>query len=208
MIPKLLEKQVVEWHHNVLCYPGETCTELSIAQHFYWKNLRKTVHEVFSKCKFCQFLKRSTKQYRKLPPKEAESKSCDFLMCRPNRTIPNHVSPIQYPEAQPLDAYTSNDGFVDSSEEEYVDTNNENQSEKIVQDTNPPTNPPTKPSSDGGKLLRWNKLQEERRKNPKKKTLSQGKEIRRQSVLKSPITRNMVKTPRKNLQQKKRLRRR
>ena len=37
VIPKLLEKQVVEWYHNVLCHPGESRTELSIAQHVYWK---------------------------------------------------------------------------------------------------------------------------------------------------------------------------
>ena len=79
MITKLLEKQVVEWYHNALCYPGETCTELSIAQHFYWKNLRKTAHEVCSKCKACQFLKRNKKQYGKLPPKEAESRPWDVL---------------------------------------------------------------------------------------------------------------------------------
>ena len=48
------------------------------------------------------------------------------------------------PIAQPLDTFTSNDGLIDSSEDEkYVDNNNENQSERIVQDTNPP--------SDGGK---------------------------------------------------------
>ena len=56
VIPKLLGKQVVEWYHNALCYPGETCTELSIAQHFYWRNSRKTVHEVCSKYEACQFL--------------------------------------------------------------------------------------------------------------------------------------------------------
>ena len=43
VFPKLLGKQVVEWYHNALCHPGETCTELSIAQHFYWKNLHKIV---------------------------------------------------------------------------------------------------------------------------------------------------------------------
>ena len=58
VIPKLLEKQVVECYHNALCHPGEACTELSIVQYFYWKNLRKTVHEVCSKCKACQFLKK------------------------------------------------------------------------------------------------------------------------------------------------------
>ena len=26
MIPKLLEKQVVEWYHNTLSHPRETCT--------------------------------------------------------------------------------------------------------------------------------------------------------------------------------------
>ena len=77
--PKQLEKQVVEWHHNALCHPGETRTELNIAQHFYWKNLRKIVHEICTKCKLCQFLKRIKKQYRKLPPKEAETILWDTL---------------------------------------------------------------------------------------------------------------------------------
>ena len=47
--------------------------ELSITQHFYWKNLRKTVHEVCSKCHTCQFLKRGKRNYGKLPPKQAEA---------------------------------------------------------------------------------------------------------------------------------------
>ena len=79
MIPKLLGKKKVEWYHNALCHPGEPRIELSIAQHFYWKNLSKTVHEVCSKCMACQFLKRNKKQYGKLPPKEAESKPWDVL---------------------------------------------------------------------------------------------------------------------------------
>ena len=79
VIPKQLEKLVVEWYHNALCHPGETRTELSISQHFYWKNLRKTVHEICTKCKTCQFLKRNKKQYGKLPPKEAETIPWDTL---------------------------------------------------------------------------------------------------------------------------------
>ena len=59
VIPKLLEKQVVEWYHNALYHPGETRTELSIAHHFYWRNLRKIVHEACSKCKAYRFLKRN-----------------------------------------------------------------------------------------------------------------------------------------------------
>ena len=72
MIPKLLEKQAVEWYNNALGQLGETCTEPSIAQHFYCRNLCKTVYEVCSKCKACQFLKRNNKQYGKLLPHEAE----------------------------------------------------------------------------------------------------------------------------------------
>ena len=49
------KNQVVEWYHNALCHQGETCTELSIAQYVYWKNLRKSLHEVCSKCKACDF---------------------------------------------------------------------------------------------------------------------------------------------------------
>ena len=79
VIPKQLEKRVVEWYHHTLCHPGETRTELTIAQHFYWTNLRKTVHEVCSKCESCQFLKRNKKLYGKLPPKKAETNPWDVL---------------------------------------------------------------------------------------------------------------------------------
>ena len=77
--PKQLEKQVIEWYHNALYHPRETCTELSISHHFYWKNLLKTVHEICTKCKTCQFLKRNKKQCRKLPPKAAEIIPWDTL---------------------------------------------------------------------------------------------------------------------------------
>ena len=74
-IPKLLEKQVVGWYHNILCHPGEACSELSIASPtFLSQNLRKTVHEVCSECKACQFLKRNKKQYRKLPSSRRKQK--------------------------------------------------------------------------------------------------------------------------------------
>ena len=73
VIPEKLQKSLVEWYHLTLCHPGETRTELSITQHFYWKNLRKTVHEVCTKCHTCQFLKRGKRNYGKLPPKQAEA---------------------------------------------------------------------------------------------------------------------------------------
>ena len=79
VIPLKLQKRLVEWYHHTLCHPGETRTELSINQHFYWKNLRKTVHDVCSKCDACQRLKRGKKKYGKLPPKEAEAQPWDTL---------------------------------------------------------------------------------------------------------------------------------
>ena len=73
VIPKQIQKRIVEWYHTTLSHPGETRTELTIAQHFYWKNLRKTVHDVCSTCDACQRLKRNKKHYGKLPPKQAEA---------------------------------------------------------------------------------------------------------------------------------------
>ena len=82
VIPKQLEKKVVERHHNAF-HPGETRTELSISQYFYWKNLCKTVHKIYTKCKAYQFLKINKKRYRKLPPKEVETKPWDTLCENP-----------------------------------------------------------------------------------------------------------------------------
>ena len=67
MIPKQLEKQIIEWHHNAICYPGETSTEPTISQ-----NLCKVLHQVCTKFKACHFLKRNKKQYSKVPLKEVE----------------------------------------------------------------------------------------------------------------------------------------
>ena len=67
------------------------------------------------------------------------------------------LSPVQIPEAHTFDTLIGNEELVDSSEEENVESYNENQSKRIVQDTNSPTNPPTNSPSDGGKLLRWNR---------------------------------------------------
>jgi len=79
VIPKQLQKRILQWYHTKLCHPGETSTELTISQNFYWKNLRKTVHDVCSKRDACQFLKRSKTHYGKLPPKEAEDVPWDTL---------------------------------------------------------------------------------------------------------------------------------
>jgi len=74
-MPKALQLKTVYWYHNVLLrHPGETCTKLSIKQHFTWTNMRKDVHKVCSRCNTCLLTKRKNKRnYGLLPEKEAES---------------------------------------------------------------------------------------------------------------------------------------
>ncbi len=73
VVPKVLQKKATEWYHETLCHPGETRTELTLKQHFYWKGMRKTVQRVCQKCKSCQLAKPKLKKYGKLPPKQAET---------------------------------------------------------------------------------------------------------------------------------------
>ena len=79
VIPKTLKKKVVEWYHTTLCHPGETRTEQTIRQHFYWKNLRDDVNNICSKCPTCQKTKRTYKKYGHLPEKVAEVTPWDKL---------------------------------------------------------------------------------------------------------------------------------
>ena len=79
VIPKPLQKQLVEWYHQQLCHPGETRTEATIRQHYTWNGLRETVQAVCSKCHTCQITKRSHKKYGHLPEKEAECRPWEKL---------------------------------------------------------------------------------------------------------------------------------
>jgi transposase InsO family protein len=79
VVPKNLQVPAVQWYHHYLCHPGETRTEQTIRQHFWWKSLRDTVHTVCTKCHTCQVAKKSNKKYGKLPRKEAEAIPWDVL---------------------------------------------------------------------------------------------------------------------------------
>ena len=79
VIPKALQKHVVNWYHDQLCHPGMTRTELSITQHFYWKNLRKDVEKVCKNCHICQKTKSTTRKYGFLPPKSPEAEPWERL---------------------------------------------------------------------------------------------------------------------------------
>ena len=73
VIPLSLQKEIVNWYHTQLCHPGETRTEQTIRQHFWFKNLREVVHNTCSKCLTCQKTKISFTKYGHLPAKEAET---------------------------------------------------------------------------------------------------------------------------------------
>ena len=79
VIPKPLQKRLVDWYHEMLCHTGETRTEQTIRQHFAWKGLRTTVHKICKKCPTCQKAKITNRKYGKLPPKEAEINPWDTL---------------------------------------------------------------------------------------------------------------------------------
>ena len=79
VIPKSLQRSTVEWYHEYLCHPGETRTEQTIRLHFWWENLRRTVHDVCTKCMTCQVTKKVGKKYGHLPEKIAETNPWDVL---------------------------------------------------------------------------------------------------------------------------------
>jgi hypothetical protein len=61
VIPNTLQWRVVTWYHDILCHSGETRTEQTLRQQFWWPKLRNDVHDVCSKCDTCQRTKRTTK---------------------------------------------------------------------------------------------------------------------------------------------------
>ena len=60
---------MVSRHAN---HPGEKRTELTIAQHYYWKGMRTTIKSVCSRCHSCQINKPKLKKLGILPPKSPE----------------------------------------------------------------------------------------------------------------------------------------
>ena len=63
----------MSWYHTMLCHAGETRTEQTIRQQFWWPDLRANVHDCCTKCDTCQRTKRTSKKYGHLPIKEAEA---------------------------------------------------------------------------------------------------------------------------------------
>ena len=79
---------------DILCHPGKTKTKINISQHFYWKGIQKSLHNLYSKCHTCQFLKVGKWNYGKLPTKQAENQPSDMLcmdLIGKYRMAPNFV---------------------------------------------------------------------------------------------------------------------
>ena len=55
-LPRALQKKTVDWYHEMLYHPGETRTEHTLCQHFDWRGLLTTVHDVCKKCPTFQTL--------------------------------------------------------------------------------------------------------------------------------------------------------
>ena len=79
VVPSAVQQHLTEWYHTMLCHPGETRTEQTIRQHYYWKDLRGTVHDICSKCDRCQRTKKKTIKYGHLPEKAAQAEPWDVL---------------------------------------------------------------------------------------------------------------------------------
>jgi len=69
VIPKSLQKQVVQWYHHYLQHPGHTRLEETLRAAMYWKSMRTTIRSYVKKCRSCQVNKRRKLKYGKLPTK-------------------------------------------------------------------------------------------------------------------------------------------
>ena len=83
VVPKTLQKHIVQWYHMQLCRPSEMCTEQMIRQHFTWGGLSKTIKNVCASCPMCQITKTKTVIYSKLPAKKAKATTWDTLCIDP-----------------------------------------------------------------------------------------------------------------------------
>jgi len=72
VVPPSLQRKAAEWYHLHLLHPGETRTELTIAQHYYWKGMKKDIQNVCQACSVCLEMKRKQKQYGLIPAKRPE----------------------------------------------------------------------------------------------------------------------------------------
>jgi transposase InsO family protein len=79
VVPKQLQRHVIDWYHTTLCHPGINRTEETISQHLFWPKMRDQITNYVQACPTCQRNKRKVKKYGWLPPKEAEATPWDKM---------------------------------------------------------------------------------------------------------------------------------
>jgi transposase InsO family protein len=70
VVPKSLQRRIIDWYHTMLAHPGETRTLKTISQHFVWQSLHRDVQKFVSTCATCQHYKRQRKNYGHVPVKQ------------------------------------------------------------------------------------------------------------------------------------------
>ena len=70
VVPRALQVRATKWYHLHLMHPGETRTELTLAQHYVWKGMRQTIAQVCKACTICKETKKRGKAYGLLPAKK------------------------------------------------------------------------------------------------------------------------------------------
>jgi hypothetical protein len=71
--PTVIRNPVIDWYHKYLCQPGAKRTEATIKYTTMWPGSTWNVQRHCKTCKLCQFNKKTSKQYGKLPVKVAEA---------------------------------------------------------------------------------------------------------------------------------------
>ncbi len=79
VVPKMLQHQIIDWYHTMLCHPGFNRTEETIAQHLWWGDMRAQIRKYCSTCPTCQRNKKDPRKFGHLPPKEAEATPWDRM---------------------------------------------------------------------------------------------------------------------------------
>jgi len=73
-VPKVLQKRLIRWYHDMLCHPGVKRLIKTIKQDFNFPNLKSLCVSHIRRCDNCgQRHKKQKRKYGKLPPKTAES---------------------------------------------------------------------------------------------------------------------------------------
>ena len=67
------------WHVGHFLHTSWTVLRFTFRQHFDWRGLRTTVHDVCKKCPTCQRANTTNHKYGKLPRKQAETNPWDTL---------------------------------------------------------------------------------------------------------------------------------